>query len=142
MLFLTFSRLFAYSISQCKWRDTRLYGAVTVMMDRSRKGRYIQIYNGDDNAPELDMIFECEIYYNFSHSIDFLKVNETNIVSFVYHKRHFGLEFPSESCAKDFISSIKSVEETCSNKALDDMLSKYFGIQIVMSVFDIELIRV
>ena len=67
------------------------------------------------------MIFECEIYINFSQTFSKLATDQTHVVSFVFHNRYFGFEFPNEAQAKFFINAVKSLEDTCkSDKELID----------------------
>ncbi len=82
------------------------------MMDRSRKAALIQVYNPESKAKTLELIFEIEMYINFSSTFSKLSTPSKNIVSFVYHQRYFAFEFPDENQAKFFINAVKSIEDT------------------------------
>lgn len=82
------------------------------MMDRTRKAALIQIYNPDKEVHPLELLFECEIYINFSDTISKLKTDHAHVVSFVFHNRYFGLEFPNEAQSKFFVNAVKSIEDT------------------------------
>ena len=91
-------------------------------MDRSRKAALIQVYNAKTSVKPLELIYEIEIYINFSDTFSRLSTKEKNIISFVYHKRYFAFEFPNEAQGKFFTNAIKALEETCTKHK--DMVEK------------------
>ena len=74
------------------------------------KAPLIKIFNPKISEGVFEVIFQCEIYANFSSNLSKLSWDESHVLSFVYNNRHFGLEFPLEKEIRYFTNKIKSIE--------------------------------
>lgn len=108
-MFNSFARLLFFD-SKNRWRDTYIFGPIAIFMDRNLKAPVIKIFNPELIGKELEPIFECEIYANFSDTCLKLTTEKTHVISFIFNGRHFGFEFPLEKESRFFLSKLKAVE--------------------------------
>lgn len=116
LLYNSFARLLFFDTKN-NWRDTNICGPLAVIFDRSRKGPMLQILSPENSKGNLDLLFECEIYINFSQSFCTLEVDHASVVAFIFNQRYFALQFPCDGDLKAFVSKVKGIEEKCKSSA-------------------------